>query len=451
MAINLELENKWKLFTKYHDLGFDPLRWLPECYNELKYDKLNALSEQLKRNNLRINPNYYIHFPYAEKKNVEIIRRIYKSNEKLKQEYLNTKKTISLMKLNKDTVINADQLIKKIKNFSEQINAKIEVDEISIIPTNSREEFQFMLFDHIKPQRGNRSGYTVVTNSNTQATDVTQDIDSHIHIETSLTESVNLLNLLGCSIDIILFPIYDAPNDNILDTIRKDIDNFAIRYKCAFEDYSSLKMNGLFFGTTASGNSHKELPNRYDLINEETEIISTGKFGLLACLSLHIISTLDEKLIEKSNEYGIGENKINQLKDQAIRNLTQPKTIIGKIVTKFLPEYGNNFDAQSHILVTHPISKNGISSLYEISKIINREIIIDDIPLIDRDIAKFVSKEHIISNPTASTSDTNLIFVSKELAPIVIEELNKNKFESKVIGKIGKKGITKINFNNKKD
>jgi selenophosphate synthase len=102
-------------------------------------------------------------------------------------------------------------------------------------------------------------------------------------------------------------------------------------------------------------------------------------------------------------------------------------------------------------LVTHPISKNGISSLYEITKIINREIIIDDIPLIDRDIAKFVSKEHLISNPTASTSDTNLIFVSKELAPVVIEELSKNKFESKVIGKIGKKGITKINFNNKKD
>jgi selenophosphate synthase len=235
----------------------------------------------------------------------------------------------------------------------------------------------------------------------------------------------------------------------MLDTIRKDIDNFTIRYKCTFEDYSSLKMNGLFFGTTATGNTHKEIPNRYDLINEETQIITTGKFGLLACLSLYIISTLDEKLIEKSSGYGISEEKLNQLKETAIKNLTQPKTLLGKIIMKFLPNYGNKFEPQSHLLVTYPISKNGISSIYEISKIINREIIIDEIPVIDKDIVKFVSKEYLISNPTASTSDTNIILLSKELAPIVTEELNKNKFESKIIGKIGKKGITKINFNNR--
>jgi selenophosphate synthase len=446
---SLELENKWKLFTKYYDLGFDSLRWLPECYNEIKQDKLTVLSEQLKRNNLRINPNYYIHFPYAEKKNVEIIRRIYRSNEKLKQEGLNTKKAISIMKLDRDTVYSDDLLIKKLKEASDNIKTKIEIDKISIIPTNSREEFQFMLFDHIKPQRGSRSGHSIVTSCNTQATDVTQNIESHIHIETALTESINLLNLLGCTIDIRLFPIYDAPNEDILDIIRKDIDNFTIRYKYTFEDYSSLKMNGLFFGTTATGNSHKEIPNRYDLINEETQIITTGKFGLLACLSLYIISTLDEKLIEKSSKYGIAEDKLNQLKETAIKNMTQPKTILGKIIMKFLPDYGNKFEPQSHLLVTHPISKNGISSIYEVSKIINREILIDEIPVIDKDIVKFVSKEYLISNPTASTSDTNIILLSKELAPIVITELNKNKFESKIIGKIGKKGITKISFNNR--
>lgn len=412
-------------------------------------DRINILSEQLKRNNVRINPQYYIHFPYTEKKNVEIIRRVYKLNEKLKQEELKTKKTISIIKLDKDTVYNDDLLIKRLKKVSENIKTKIEIEKISIIPTNTREEFQFILFDHIKPQRGNISGHTVVTNSNTQATDVSQNIESQIHIEISLTESINLLNLLGCSIDIKLFPIYDAPNDSILDSIRKNIDNFTMKYKYTFEDYSSLKINGLFFGATATGNSHKELPNRYDLINEETQIISTGKFGLLACLSLYIITTLDEKLIEKSSKYGIEEEKLNQLKDLAIRNLTQPKIELGKIITKFLPEYGKDFDIQSNILVTHPISKSGISSIYEISKLINREITIYDIPLIDKYIAKFISKEYLISNPTASTSDTNIILLSKELAPTVIEVLSKNKFEPKIIGEIGKKGTTKINFNNK--
>jgi selenophosphate synthase len=448
---SLELENKWKLFTKYHDLGFDPLRWLPECSNEIKQNRLKILSEELKRSNLKISPCYYSYFHYPEKKNIEIIRRFYKSNEVLKSEDLKTKKAMSIMKLDKNIVYDNNLLIKKINKMSEQLKAKIEVDKISIIPTNSKEDFQFILFDHIKTQRGNRSGYTIVTNSNTQATDVSQNIESPIHIKISLTESINLLNLLGCSIDIRLFPIYDAPNEDMLDRIRKDIDSFTIKYNYSFEDYSSLKLNGLFFGTTATGNMHKEIPNKYDLIKEDTQIIITDKVGLLACLSLYTITTLNEKLFEKLNKYGIQENELNQLKELAIKNLTEPKSSLGKIISKFLPDFENEFDFQSHILVTYPISKNGISSLYEISKLINSELIINDIPLIDKDIANFVSKEYLISNPTASTPNTNIILVSKELSSTVIDELNKNKFNSKVIGKIGKMGTPRITFNNKKE
>jgi selenophosphate synthase len=448
---SLELENKWKLFTKYHNLGFDPLRWLPECSNEIKQNRLKILSEELKRSNLKISPCYYSYFHYPEKKNIEIIRRFYKSNEILKPEDLKTKKAMSIMKLDKNIVYDNNLLIKKINKMSEQLKTKIEVDKISIIPTNSMEDFQFVLFDHIKTQRGNRSGYTIVTNSNTQATDVSQNIESPIHIKISLTESINLLNLLGSSIDIRLFPIYDAPNEDMLDRIRKDIDSFTIKYNYSFEDYSSLKLNGLFFGTSAAGNMHKEIPNKYDLIKEDTQIIITDKVGLLACLSLYTITTLNEKLFEKLNKYGIQENELNQLKELAIKNLTEPKSSLGKIISKFLPDFENEFDLQSHILVTYPISKNGISSLYEISKLINSELIINDIPLIDKDIANFVSKEYLISNPTASTPNTNIIMVSKELSSTVIDELNKNKFNSKVIGKIGKMGTPRITFNNKKE
>jgi selenophosphate synthase len=404
----------------------------------------------LKRSSLRINPQYYSYFHYPEKKNIEIIRRIYKSNEEIKPEDLKTKKALAIMKWDKKIVYDNNFLIKKIKEISEQLKTKIEIEKISIIPTNSREDFQFTLFDHIKTKRGNITGYTAVTSSNTQATDVNQSIESPIHMEISLTESINLLNLLGCSIDINLFPIYDAPNEDILDKIRKNIDNFTIKFNYSFEDYSSLKLSSLFFGTTATGNIHKELPNRYDLINEDTQIIITDKFGLLACLSLYTITTLNEKLFEKLNKYGIQESRLNQLKDLAIKNLTEPKASLGKLITKFLPDFENKFDFQSHILATHPVSKNGISALYEISKLINKELIIDDIPLIDNNIANFVSKEYLISNPTASTSNTNLILISKELCSTIIDELNKNKFDSKVIGRIGKNGTTRITFNNKK-
>ena len=341
---------------------------------------------------------------------------MYKINEKIKEEDLKTKKAISIIKLNKDIIYDDDLFINEIKRISGQLKTKIEIDKISIIPSNCKEDFQFILLDHLKPQRGNKSGYTIVTSSNTQATDVTQPLESPIHMKISLTESVNLLNLLGCSIDIRLFPIYDAPNDRFLDRIRKNIDDFTIRYNYTFEDYSSLKLNSLFFGTTSTGNTHKELPNRFDLIKEETQIIITDKFGLLACLSLYIIATLDRQLLDKLDKHGIQEYKLNQLKDSAIRNLTEPKISLGKSIAKFLPNFENKFDDQSHIIATYPISKYGISSIYEISKLTNREIIIEDIPVIDKDVAKFMSKEFLISNPTASASNTNLILVTKELS-----------------------------------
>jgi hypothetical protein len=62
-----------------------------------------------------------------------------------------------------------------------------------------------------------------------------------------------------------------------------------------------------------------------------------------------------------------------------------------------------------------------------------------------------VSKEFLISNSTASTPNTNMILVSKELSSTVIGELNKNKFNPIVIGRVGKMGTPGITFNKNKE
>jgi hypothetical protein len=109
-------------------------------------------------------------------------------------------------------------------------------------------------------------------------------------------------------------------------------------------------------------------------------------------------------------------------------------------VSKYLPDFENQFDASSNILVTHPISKNGITSFKELSQLINKEVIIDQqkIPYVDKDISTFLTKEHLISNISASTSDTNMIIVSKAVATTIMEELSKHKFNPTVVGRIGK-------------
>jgi len=428
-------------------LGFDPLRWLPDCSNELKHEKIDDIANEFKRNNLRIIvPSYYSYFHYPEKKDAEIIRRIYKVDEQFRHEDLKTKKAVTILKYNKNVVYDDDLLVEEIKKLSNLVDSKIEIDKLSIIPTNTAKGFQFILFDHIKSQRGNKTGYTIVTNSNTQVTDVTQPISSPIHMEISLTEAINLLNLVGCTKDIKLYPIYDAPNDEMLDEIRRNIDSFTIKYNYTFEDYSSLKLGGLFFGTTAVGNTHKEIPNKYHLIEQDMQIIVTDRMGLLACLGLYVITTLDEIVVKKLNSYGIDMDKVIQLKDLALKNLTEPKLSLGRMISKYLPNFENQFDIESNILVTHPVSKNGISSFLELSKLINKEIIIDQqqIPYVDKDIATFLTKEHLISNASASTSDTNMIIVSKNFATTVIEELSKHKFNPTIVGKIGKPGKSAV-------
>ncbi|HEU5120028.1 MAG TPA: hypothetical protein VFT71_03480 [Candidatus Nitrosocosmicus sp.] len=420
-------------------MGFDPLRWLPDCSNELKHD---SIANEFKRNNLRIIvPSYYSYFHYPEKKDAEIIRRIYKVDEEFRHEDLKTKKAVTILKYDKKVVYDDGLIVEEIKKISSSIDSKIEIDKLSIIPTNTKKDFHFILFDHIKSQRGNKTGYTVVTNFNTQATDVTQPIQSPIHMEISLTEAINILNLVGCTKDIKLYPIYDAPNDEILDEIRRNIDTFTIKYNYTFEDYSSLKLGSLFFGTTAVGNTHKELPNKYELVEQEMQIIVTDKMGLLACLGLYIISTLDNDIIiKKMNNYGIDLEKVIQLKDLALKNLTEPKLSLGRTISKYLPDFENQFDVSTNILVTHPISKNGLYSFKELSQLINKEVIIDQqqIPYVDKGISTFLAKEYLISNTTASTSDTNMIIVSKDLAGTVMEELSKHKFNPTIIGKIGK-------------
>jgi selenophosphate synthase len=430
-------------------LGFDPLRWLPDCSNELNYEKFDDIADEFKRNNLRIIPNHYSYFQYPEKKDAEIIRRVYKIDEEFRHEDLKTKKAVSILKYDKNIVNDDNLIISEIKKISSSFDTKIEVDKASIIPTNSNKNFQFILIDHIKTQRGNKTGYTIVTNSNTQATDVTRPIRSPIHMEISFTESISLLNLLGCFKDIKLYPIYDAPNDELLDDIRRNIDSFTAKYNYTFEDYSSLKLGGLFFGTTAVGNTHKELPNKYDLIEQDMQIITTDSMGLLTCLGLYIITNLDDTVFEKMNKYGIDRDKVNQLKDLALKSLTEPKISIGKIVSKYLPDFENQFDLQSNILVTHPISKNGVGSFLELSKLINSEIIIDQVPHVDDDIKNFVLKEHLISNVSASTPETNMIVVAKDFAAIILEELSKHKFNPAIIGRIGKPGKAGVIFSNK--
>ena len=102
------------------------------------------------------------------------------------------------------------------------------------------------------------------------------------------------LNLLGCKSSFRIFPIYDAPTENLLDTIRKNLDAFTSRYNIAMDDYSSVKVDSLFFGATAIANTLKEQPIKYEQVEEGMQIIISNKLGTLPAMSIYLLAQMDE-------------------------------------------------------------------------------------------------------------------------------------------------------------
>ena len=115
------------------------------------------------------------------------------------------------------------------------------------------------------------------------------NLDSEINSNIAMVKTIDHLNLLGCTSGFVLFPIYDASSEVMLDRIRENLDAFTSRYNLGMEDYSSLKVGRLFFGNTAIANTLKELPVNYDQVETGMQLIISNKFGTLSAFGLFML------------------------------------------------------------------------------------------------------------------------------------------------------------------
>src|SRR5918995_4478430 len=70
-------ENFWKYIEEYIQLGFDPLRWIPTCSNQVDDDILQDSLNEIKRSTIKLEPNWFDSFYYMDGKNPELTRRLY--------------------------------------------------------------------------------------------------------------------------------------------------------------------------------------------------------------------------------------------------------------------------------------------------------------------------------------------------------------------------------------
>jgi selenophosphate synthase len=273
-----------------------------------------------------------------------------------------------------------------------------------------------------------------VNTSSARILDPVQKPDAELNVEIAFTSALENLLLLGCTTGFKIIPIYDAPNEELLDQIRVNNDMFSAKYNIAIDDYSSLKLGSLFYGATTYAHSTNELPVKYELIEPEMTVILSDHFGSLTPLSINVLKQIDSNVVLDK------EFEDEAAKGEIIKSLSQPKFSLGKIISKYCPEFGSPFETKSHIVSVFPVTTDGIIALLNLSEMSKVQIVIDEIPMKHEEMALFATKEYLVSNATASTNGCHLIVSTNDVAELIIEDLRKHNFKPAKIGNIIAKG-----------
>jgi selenophosphate synthase len=451
-------ENFWENVNIYRKLGFDPLRWIPSCSNEVDIHVLKAALAEVKHSRIKVSPSWFDSFYHIDGKIPELTRRVYSFANPVMDKEVELKRALAVFRIHTGSGEHVPLLSQALENFFKMFNSKVSVTSASAVLTEHKDA-EFGMLDYIQLHRGDKIGYMPAVTSVTQVTDVSKAPDADLHSNIAMTSAIELLNLLGCDMKSSpsskLFPIYDAPSEEMLDKIRSNLDAFTSRYNLALEDYSSLKLGKLFYGTSAVATTTKELPTKYDHVEEGMEIIITNKFGGLSELGLYTLACMDSENIAKYEEQqqnaaggggGISFAHITQAKDEALKNLSEPHFALGKIIAKYCPDFGTAYDKQVHITAVYPVGSQGIFALGTLAELANAQLMINELPVRNEEIAKFATDKFLIENATASLNGCHIIMATKDVANLITEELSKHNFAPQRIGLVEKRGSSLVTF-----
>lgn len=438
-------EEFWRRIEEYRRLGFDPLRWIANGTNEIDNWKLRHAVREMKRSSIKLDTNWFDAFHYADGKTPDLTRRVFSIRDPAVSNEVDLKHAIAMFRVHKEIENDSTLFTEVLNNFFKNFRCKVSINKSTFAVTEHRDA-QFALLDYIGLHRGDKIGFTVAENATAHVIDPTLEPDSELHSDIPMTRCIDHLNLLGCTSGYNLYPIYDSPQESLLDTIGKNLDAFTSRYNLKMDEYSSLKIGRLFFGATAIANTFKELPTNYDQIEETMQIIITNPLGSLMALCLYMLAQIDEKTTSSLENNGISNQDLVSEKDECMKNLCEPHFSLGKIVSKYCPAFGTPLQKSENLIAVYPLASNGILGLWELARISNCHLVINDIPMVFEEIARLASSEALVMNPSASINGCHTIVATKDISNLVLDELRRHNFKAIVMGFVAKKGEGKVTF-----
>ncbi|MAM42360.1 MAG: selenophosphate synthetase [Thaumarchaeota archaeon] len=441
----------WDNVSKYREMGMDPLRWVAGCavkvdLNTVVYPTLHNLKPDLKQMGISLGERVDADiFPLTDSGPI-INRRIYNpfdpdvDLDDLRR--INPKRAISLLQVfqkNAEKQEKFQALLTSLYTSISKSNVNFAVGKGHSIITGD-ENAEFALFDFISYEEGRSDGYCLSNNDTIQIIDPTADPSSEQQTNVAVSNSLNDLISLGCFEELKVLPVVDAPNQEIEAQILKNMDNFASKYNIELISAESPKRNKLLIGATLFGSLRKEPPTKLNLLDSGMEILVTRPFGDLAPINVFLSCVADENFLKDLETIGYTLEDVQRAKDSVIETMNEPNLAVAKIINKYLPDFGNNFDIHEHILATGDLSGPGIMIFKEHADNANVDISIDNLPLRYPEFVKFATDNFLMDNGTAGTNGAVAVIASPNIIESISLDLSASGYDPQIIGRILGKG-----------
>lgn len=451
------VEDFWERVARYKEMGLDPLRWVAGCavkvdLTTVVYPALRKIRPQLEQWGVTLNSREDADIFPRPKEGVEFERRVYDPKDpKVDAEDLRRIRPVRAISLVQVYQRNAETP-ESFANILSSVYSRIGESGVRFIVGKGHSiitaypDAEFTLFDFLTKDgtQGRSDGWALANNDTIQVIDPTDDPGSEAQAFVGLSNALNDLIALGAEEKLAVFPVIDAPNDDLYHRIESHMKTYCSRYGMTFKPAEKTGKGNLLIGATVSGEASHELPTFHRNMEEGMGILVSRPFGDLAPITSYLACLADSDYVEGLKEYGLSMEELEGAKSQVIETMKKPNLEIAHSISRYCPSYGGKFDVNEHIADTVDVSGPGIYVFKEIAEAGKVHISLDRVPLSYDKPVLFATKNYLMDNATAGTNGAIAIIASQGVLDEVEGDLRKAGYRPEVIGRVVGHGEGKV-------
>jgi selenophosphate synthase len=156
-------------------------------------------------------------------------------------------------------------------------------------------------------------------------------------------------------------------------------------------------------------------------------------------MSLYVLSQMDEGYASRIENDNISLDFLISAKNEVLKSLSEPRYSLGKVISKYCPDFGAQYDKHTHIAAVYPIMTDGILAVAKFARLAGVQLTINNLPMKYDEIARYSAKDLMVENSTSASVGCHMIVATENVANLITEDLRKHNFEPSVIGFVAKK------------